>query len=209
MAALAMRLHQHAIGDDVRAHALRLHVLKDARQPVPTAAARAGVDDRFLGHCGKLDAQLHHLLEDHEDSFETLCAREAFEPGAADDGVSRLRAFLVVAELVGELIGALGVPVADDRLDHASERDAGGPDVPAPHLLPAAPQAMEVLGSAQALMRLPKVCEPLMVMLGFPWSCLSLETRRSCLLKRMQASTTEEIRPSPRGSSIAALISIV
>mmetsp|Transcript_113515 Transcript_113515/g.201269 ORF Transcript_113515/g.201269 Transcript_113515/m.201269 type:complete len:282 (+) Transcript_113515:1260-2105(+) len=44
-----------------------------------------------------------------------------------------------------QLIGTLGVPVANHSLNHAAQRDAGRLDVPASHLFPTSPHAVNIL----------------------------------------------------------------
>mmetsp|Transcript_26149 Transcript_26149/g.55350 ORF Transcript_26149/g.55350 Transcript_26149/m.55350 type:complete len:400 (-) Transcript_26149:1762-2961(-) len=151
VADLAVALDHRAVGDEVGLDARRLHVLNDLRHAVHATAPRASIGERVVSHDGQIHVPLEHLLVDGPDTLNSLLPGEALQDRAVDHRVQCVGALLVVLHLVDELIGTLCVPIVHHRLDHATQRDACGLDVPTAHLLPATPNAVDILGVAVGL----------------------------------------------------------
>mmetsp|Transcript_55376 Transcript_55376/g.177647 ORF Transcript_55376/g.177647 Transcript_55376/m.177647 type:complete len:215 (+) Transcript_55376:822-1466(+) len=145
-----MAFDHRAVRDDVGRNARLLHVVEHLSDTLHVATSRASVHDRVVGHHG-LHALALHLRIDGPNTLPTLRPREALQHGAIYHGVQGLPALLIFLHLVNELVGTLRVSVADDRLHHAAEGDACGPDVPGPHLLPTPPNPVNVAGCAVGL----------------------------------------------------------
>mmetsp|Transcript_84337 Transcript_84337/g.273023 ORF Transcript_84337/g.273023 Transcript_84337/m.273023 type:complete len:555 (+) Transcript_84337:473-2137(+) len=148
---LAVALQHGAVGDQVPLDAMPVHVIQKLGEAVHAAAACASVNHRVVRHDGEVNAPLQHLLVHGPDPVQFLLPREALQHRAVDHRVQRRLALLVLVHLIDELIRSLRVAVVDNRLHHAAQGDAGGPDVPAPHGLPTAPDAIDVPGVAVGL----------------------------------------------------------
>mmetsp|Transcript_58404 Transcript_58404/g.156335 ORF Transcript_58404/g.156335 Transcript_58404/m.156335 type:complete len:209 (-) Transcript_58404:1012-1638(-) len=147
---LAEALEHRAVGHDVRDDAAVHHLLQQRWGPRDLAAARAGVDDRVVGHAGELRPEVlgQHLLVQSPDTVEALLVRKALENGAVNHRVDRRARALVCKHLAQQGVGRVRLLVGHERLNGATQGDAGRQDAVSAHVLPSLLHALDIADEA-------------------------------------------------------------
>merc|ERR1719181_1783985 len=116
-----------------------LHVFHDLWKFVDAARSRTGIDQRVVHDHRHLKSSLAHLLINRPNTVDLFLACEPFEDRTIYNRVEDVATLCILLHLLDQVVGALGISISHDSLNHAAEGDARRLDVAAAHLLPATP----------------------------------------------------------------------